>query len=147
MSEKSPIPSDASPAAPPILVVEDDREQREALCAMLDLEGFAHAEAANGKEALDYLGRSRAPCLVLLDLEMPVMSGWDFRTRQLADERLSGVPVVVVTGNEKGLSKSFPGAKGFLWKPLNFEKLVAILNGVCRRKTAEELRAITPATA
>lgn len=146
MSEKSPIPSDAKPPAPPILVVEDDREQREVLCAMLDLEGFAHAEAANGKEALDYLGRSGAPCLVLLDLEMPVMSGWDFRVRQLADERLSRVPVVVVTGNEKDLSKSFPGVRGFLRKPLNFEKLVAILDGVCCRGTTE-LPPTTPATA
>lgn len=145
MSEKGPIPSDASPA-PPILVVEDDREQREALCAMLDLEGFRHAEAANGKEALDYLGRSSAPCLVLLDLEMPVMSGWDFRARQLADERLSHVPVVVVTGNAKDLSKRFPGVKGFLWKPMNFEKLVAILDGVCRRETTG-LPVTTPATA
>jgi CheY-like chemotaxis protein len=127
-------------------VVEDDREQREALCAMLDFEGFAHAEAANGKEALDYLGRSGAPCLVLLDLEMPVMSGWDFRVRQLADERLSRVPVVVVTGNEKDLSKSFPGVRGFLRKPLNFEKLVAILDGVCCRGTTE-LPPTTPATA
>ena len=145
MSEKSPVPSDPS-SARPILVVEDDREQREALCAMLDLEGFAHAEAANGKEALDYLGRSRAPCLVLLDLEMPVMSGWDFRARQLADERLSHVPVVVVTGNDEGLSRRFPGAKGFLRKPLNFEKLLAILSGVCHRGTTE-LPPTTPATA
>jgi CheY-like chemotaxis protein len=114
-------------------VVEDDREQRETLCAMLDFEGFDHAEAANGREALDYLERSRAPCVVLLDLDMPVMNGWDFRAKQLADARLSRIPVVVVTANDEGLSDRFPGVVGFLWKPLRFEKLAAVLNRICPR--------------
>jgi CheY-like chemotaxis protein len=114
-------------------VVEDDREQRETLCAMLDFEGFGHAEAANGREALDYLNASKAPCLVLLDLEMPVMNGWDFRARQLADERLSRIPVVVVTANDESLSQRLPGVAGFLWKPLVFEKLASFLDRACSR--------------
>lgn len=135
---------ESPPAA--VLVVEDDREQRETLCAMLDLEGFEHAEAANGQEALDYLGESGAPCLVLLDLEMPVMNGWDFREKQLAEGRLSQIPVVVVTANDPGLTRRFPGAAGFLWKPLRFEKLVAILDRLCfRRKPL--LPTTIPATA
>src|SRR5688572_5458821 len=93
------LPAEHSRVEPPILVVEDDPEQRETLCAMLDLEGFEHAEASNGREALDYLEGFPAPCLVLLDLDMPVMNGWDFRRIQLADERLSAIPVVVVTAN------------------------------------------------
>jgi CheY-like chemotaxis protein len=129
--------------AAPVLVVEDDREQRETLCAMLDFEGFDHAEAANGREALDYLDRSGAPCVVLLDLDMPVMNGWVFRAQQLADERLSRIPVVVVTANDVGLSARFPGVAGFLYKPLIFEKLAALLALVCR----SEGKATTPATA
>jgi CheY-like chemotaxis protein len=145
VTEASPVPSDTTPASS-VLVVEDDREQRETLCAMLDLEGFEHAEAANGREALDYLNKSRAPCLVLLDLEMPVMNGWEFRAKQLAEERLSRIPVVVVTANVEGLSRRFPGAAGFLWKPLKFEKLVAVLDRMgCRKKTG--LATTTPATA
>ena len=136
----------ASPSPPAILVVEDDREQREALCAMLDLEGFEHAEAANGREALDYLDRSQAPCLVLLDLEMPVMNGWDFREKQLAEERLSGIPVVVVTATDPGSGRRFPGAAEFLWKPLKFEKVVAVLDRMCTRKK-EGSPVTTPATA
>ena len=132
--------SSVSLAPPPVLVVEDDREQRETLCAMLDFEGFDHFEAANGQEALDYLDEFAAPCVVLLDLEMPVMNGWDFRARQLADERLSRIPVVVVTANDDGVSDRFPGVAGFLWKPLKFEKLAAVLERVCRRR-------IMPATA
>jgi two-component system, chemotaxis family, chemotaxis protein CheY len=119
---------------PPILVVEDDREQREALCAMLDLEGFEHAQVSNGREALAYLNESGAPCVVLLDLEMPVMNGRVFRAKQLADERLSRIPVVIVTGNAEGVGTAFPGVAGFLWKPLKFEKLATVLDGVCKRR-------------
>jgi CheY-like chemotaxis protein len=129
-----------------VLVVEDDREQRETLCAMLDLEGFGHAEAANGREALDYLNLSPAPCLVLLDLEMPVMNGWDFRVAQLADARLSRIPVVVVTANDEGLARHFPGVVGFLWKPLKFERLVAILERSCARNK-KVLPALIPSAA
>ena len=139
-SPGSPVPT------PAVLVVEDDREQREALCAMLDLEGFEHAEAANGREALDYLDRSRAPCLVLLDLEMPVMNGWDFREKQLEDESLSDIPVVVVTASDRASSQRFPGAAGFLWKPLKFEKVVAVLDRMCIRKK-DVPPATRPATA
>jgi CheY-like chemotaxis protein len=143
LTETSKLPADTR-SAPPVLVVEDDREQREALCAMLDLEGFGHAEAANGREALDYLNESQPPCLVLLDLEMPVMNGWEFRVNQLADQRLSRIPVVVVTANDGGLGKRLPGVEGFLWKPLKFEKLVTVLDRRCPRKK-EGAPATTPA--
>jgi CheY-like chemotaxis protein len=127
---ESSVPSATRPAAP-VLVVEDDREQRETLCAMLDFEGFDYAQAANGREALDYLDKSRAPCVILLDLDMPVMSGWVFRAEQIEDERLSRIPVVVVTANPEGLRDRFPGVAGFLDKPLRFEKLAALLDRIC----------------
>ena len=145
LTETSKLPADTKPA-PPVLVVEDDSEQRQALCAMLDLEGFGHAEAANGREALDYLNESREPCLVLLDLEMPVMNGSDFRVEQLADARLSRIPVVIVTANDAGLAKRFPGVEGFLWKPLKFEKLLAILDRSCPREK-RALPMVTPVAA
>jgi CheY-like chemotaxis protein len=142
LTDQSLVLPDTSPA--PVLVVEDDREQRETLCTMLDLEGFGHAEAANGREALDYLNVSGAPCVVLLDVEMPVMNGRDFRAEQLADERLSRIPVVVVTGNAEGLGDGFRGVAGFLWKPLKFEKLAAVLDRICaRRGTTKTTLAIT----
>ena len=100
---------------------------------MLDLEGYRHVQASNGREALDYLAISSAPCLVLLDLDMPVMNGWEFRVNQLADDKLSRIPVVVVTASDTGLDKRFPGVEGFLWKPLRFEKLVRLLDRVCSR--------------
>jgi CheY-like chemotaxis protein len=132
VTQEIPVIPESCPPAP-VLVVEDDSEQRETLCAMLDFEGFGHTEAANGREALDYLAKSEAPCVVLLDLEMPVMNGWEFRTEQLADDRLSRIPVVVVTANDEGVSDRFPGVAGFLWKPLKFEALAAVLDRICRR--------------
>ena len=142
MTKTSSAPADVS-SAPLVLVVEDDREQREAVCEMLELEGFGPVQAANGREALDYLQGSRAPCLVLLDLEMPVMNGWEFRANQLADERLSRIPVVVVTANDEGLERCFPGLDGFLGKPLRFGKLVKVLERLCGRRRV----ATTPARA
>ena len=144
MTEPNPVPADTRPA--PILVVEDDREQRETLCAMLDLGGFGHAGAVNGREALDYLNEHRAPCLILLDVEMPVMNGFDFRAIQLANERLAGIPVVVVTANDRGQDARFPGVAGFLYKPLEFEKLTGLLDRVCGRR-GKALPALTPAAA
>lgn len=143
LNESSPLPVTTSPRVP-VLVVEDDREQRETLCAMLDVEGFGHEEASNGREALDYLEAFRAPCLILLDIEMPVMNGREFRAIQLADERLAQIPVVVVTANDRGLDARFPGVAGFLWKPLEFAKLALILDRVCSR-SGTVLGRLTPA--
>ncbi len=78
------------------MVVEDDHLIREAIVEALDEEGFEVIEAANGREALDKLHARRAS-LVLLDLMMPVMDGWQFREAQLHDPELSGIPVVVLS--------------------------------------------------
>jgi CheY-like chemotaxis protein len=113
---------------------------------MLDVEGFGHEEAANGREALDYLDAFRAPCLILLDIEMPVMNGLAFRVIQLADERLARIPVVVLTANDRGVDARFPGVAGFLSKPLEFARLAVILDRVCSR-TGTVLGGVTPAAA
>ncbi len=78
------------------MVVEDDHLIREAIVEALDEEGFDVIEAANGREALDKLHARRAS-LVLLDLMMPVMDGWQFREEQLHDPELSTIPVVVLS--------------------------------------------------
>lgn len=78
------------------MVVEDDHLIREAIAEALDEEGFEVIEAANGREALDKLHSEQAS-LVLLDLMMPVMDGWQFREEQLQDPELSTIPVVVLS--------------------------------------------------
>lgn len=81
-----------------VLVVEDDEDIRTDLTAILRVKGFAVEEAANGKEALARLRGGERPCLIVLDLMMPVMNGWELRAAMLADRELANVPVVVVSG-------------------------------------------------
>src|SRR5579863_8670231 len=82
---------------PCVLIVEDDDGAREALSDCLEMEGFSVVSARNGKEALDYLHSSPAPKIILLDLYMPVMTGWEFRAAQKQDSAIANIPVVVVT--------------------------------------------------
>lgn len=79
-----------------VLVVEDDVATRQLLATCLQLEGYCVETAANGVEGLEHM-RQRRPCLVLLDLMMPVMNGEQFRSAQLEDPTLAKVPVVCIS--------------------------------------------------
>lgn len=82
-----------------VLVVDDDVDLRESMQDLLTLNGHRAETAADGAEALEWLHRTgMRPCLVLLDLMMPGMDGFTFRSRLSADPRLADIPVVVVTG-------------------------------------------------
>lgn len=79
-----------------ILVVEDDGALRATLADTLRAEGFEVREAADGRAALDALESGLRPDLIVLDLMMPVMNGWEFRAAQLRDPDLSHIPVLVL---------------------------------------------------
>lgn len=103
---------------PLILIVEDDREIRESLSELLELEGYRTAAAADGGDALNYLAKQPAPHLILLDLMMPVMNGLEFRRQQLLDRDLATIPVIVLTaGREVPLENLRPQA--YLRKPVD----------------------------
>jgi CheY-like chemotaxis protein len=81
-----------------VLVVDDDRDLRGAIADLLRFEGLEAIEAENGLEALLHLRTATpSPDVVLLDLAMPVMTGWEFREAQLKDERLAKIPVVILS--------------------------------------------------
>jgi two-component system chemotaxis response regulator CheY len=80
-----------------IFVIEDDPDLASALCDLLRISGYRAAHAVDGIAALEMLGDSDLPDLILLDLMLPRLDGWGFRERQLADNRLSGIPVVVLS--------------------------------------------------
>jgi CheY-like chemotaxis protein len=82
-----------------VLVVEDDEVTREVVCHALVADGWIVSEARNGREALESLEHS-VPALVLLDLVMPEMDGFEFVARLRATERGRRVPIVVVTARE-----------------------------------------------
>jgi CheY-like chemotaxis protein len=82
-----------------VLVIEDDAESREALCHILELHGFEPYEAADGLEALEYLRNADTkPLVIVLDLRMPRMNGWEFLNSLCTDKELKSIPVVVLSG-------------------------------------------------
>jgi CheY-like chemotaxis protein len=78
-----------------VLVVDDDWQTRYALRMALEAAGYAVREATDGADALAQLRQGPPPDLILLDMVMPVMNGWEFRQEQARDPRLARVPVVV----------------------------------------------------
>lgn len=113
-----------------VLIVEDDADLREMIAHLLTLEGLEAASVANGREALDYLRRSDTPNVILLDLMMPVMDGWEFRREQRADPALAQVPVVVLSALD-GSRASDVRADAVLKKPLDFDKLLQLVRSYC----------------
>jgi CheY-like chemotaxis protein len=114
----------------PVLIVEDDEDLREMMAQLLSLEGFHTATVANGREALEYLHEAERPQVILLDLMMPVMDGWEFRRQQQADPVLAPVPVIVLSALDQQRASSL-GADAFLKKPLDFDRLLSLVRSYC----------------
>ncbi len=106
-----------------ILVVDDDPDIRAALEDILSICGYDVAVARNGREALQRL-RANPIDLVLLDLMMPVMTGWEFREEQLRDADTAAVPVVVISAVR---SPAPPPASAFLPKPFDLDRLLEVV--------------------
>ncbi|MEO8190612.1 MAG: response regulator [Acidobacteriota bacterium] len=111
-----------------LLLVEDDAELRESLCDLLRDAGFDVECAENGRVALTYLEGNSAPCVVLLDLMMPVMNGWEFRDAQFRNEKISDIPVVILTADGRAEIKAETlRAAGYLRKPIQVDRLLEML--------------------
>ena len=115
-----------------VLVVDDDESIRETLSEVLRDRGFSVAVAENGAAALAHLRAHELPCLIVLDLMMPVMSGAEFRDQQLADPRLAAVPVVVMSAADRGgvLARRIK-ADAFLPKPPSVRVLLQTVARFC----------------
>jgi CheY-like chemotaxis protein len=120
-----------SPPSCPVLIVEDDEDLRDMMAQMLNIEGFHTATVANGREALEYLHATGKPNVILLDLMMPIMDGWEFRRQQKADPELAPVPVIILSALDQ--TRAAPvDAEAFLKKPLDFERLLELVRDHCR---------------
>jgi len=114
-----------------ILVVEDHLDLREMLALLLETEGYSVDTASNGAEALECLQQS-CPSVILLDLMMPVMTGDEFRRRQLADQRYAHVPVICMTAAHDGKERAARlHADEYFQKPVNFEELLSAVRSHC----------------
>jgi CheY-like chemotaxis protein len=103
-----------------VLVVDDDEAVRESIALVLELEGYRVRVARHGLDALAMLHRESRPDVIVLDLEMPIMPGWDFRAAQLRDPTLAAIPVVVVSSSTHEVS-----ADRRLGKPFDVDELVS----------------------
>jgi CheY-like chemotaxis protein len=113
-----------------ILIVEDDEALANVLTEALGEEGYRVEVARNGEEGLAAIRRER-PDLILLDLMMPVMNGWQFRAEMTRNPDLASIPVVVMTADGRvGQKADELGAAGFLPKPISLERLVTELDRV-----------------
>jgi CheY-like chemotaxis protein len=121
-----------------ILVVEDDPDIRESVVEILEDEGHRVSSAGDGREALELLKSvSPAPDLILLDLMMPVMSGYQFREEQLKLPAFADIPVLVVTADVNARAKvDSLQAAGFVQKPLKIQPLLDLVGQLLAARAA-----------
>jgi CheY-like chemotaxis protein len=116
-----------------VCVVDDDADIREVLSDVLTLEGYDVVAAGDGESALERLRERKNACrLILLDLMMPHMNGWEFRRQQLQDPALASVPVVLLTGAGTA-AKSIDELRvaGTIEKPVDLDALLAKVAAYC----------------
>jgi len=113
-----------------ILIVEDDEDIREALRLTLEMENYKVLTAANGKMGLEALAKIETPCLVLLDLMMPIMDGWSFAEAISKDMALAAIPIVVVPAfSDKTLTQN--GVRRVIKKPVEIDLLLQLVKQYC----------------
>lgn len=110
-----------------VLIVEDDRESREAIVELLQIEGYKVISTANGQEALDAL-RSSRPDLIIMDMIMPRVNGFRFRRLQRRDPELASIPVIITTGIGKAAGVE---ANLILQKPIDVKVLLRAVAQFC----------------
>jgi len=114
-----------------VFIVEDDVDTREMLGRFLELEGYRVETAANGKLALERLGSGVGPCVIVLDLMMPVMDGWQFRQAQIHNTELADIPVIVVSAAGRDRIERIQ-ADAYLSKPVDLDELLGCVTQFCR---------------
>ncbi|GHA83457.1 response regulator [Cognatilysobacter bugurensis] len=119
-----------------LLVIEDDADIRDTIRAVFELDGYAVETAANGAEGLEKIAVMGRPCVILLDLMMPVMDGWGFleRLRAHADPDIASASVTVVSGvadHEEAATLRSRFGCGMVHKPADIAGLMRIVHDRC----------------
>ncbi len=112
-----------------ILVVEDDEDIRNAIIEVLEAEGYDTEYAGNGKEALDKITSMGKPCLVLLDMMMPIMNGRQFLDEVMKDAKLAPLPVLIVSAIADKVNPE--GSVGILKKPIDLDVILKVVSQYC----------------
>jgi CheY-like chemotaxis protein len=113
-----------------VLIIEDDTAVRETIQEILEIQGYKVFSAANGKEGTEVLKTCvPSPSVILLDLMMPVMNGWQFLDIQRNDPKLRDIPVVICSAYKETARAVKPNA--FIEKPVQFKALLGAIKAFC----------------
>jgi len=112
-----------------ILIVEDEKDIRDSLKMLLELEGYPVFTAKDGKEGLEILKNLESPCLILLDLLMPVMNGMEFLEAKKHEDAIAQIPVCIVSG--VATDPHLKNTAGFIKKPIDLEILLKFIKQYC----------------
>ena len=121
---------DTDDTMPCVLIVEDDDDVREFMQLLVSTYGYDTMTARDGQEALVKM-RQRKPCMVLLDLQMPRMDGWEFRERQVQDSALRNIPVVCVTAFFDPVQVTEQLGLRCIGKPADFPTIIDAVQSSC----------------
>jgi CheY-like chemotaxis protein len=113
-----------------LLVVDDDPDMRDAISELLEGEGYRVVRVENGRAALEILRAGGRPSMILLDMMMPVMSGWQFRREQQRDPSIQRIPVVMITASEERRGDLIPNQQ-VLTKPVRADELLKSVHRYC----------------
>jgi CheY-like chemotaxis protein len=116
---------------PTVLVVDDNTDAVDALAQILEYEGYAVATAHDGREALEYLGGHPTPDLIVLDLMMPIMNGWELRAELAKVPAFAKVPIVVMTALAQSAKIE---ADAILAKPIDLKRLLLVMDRLLARR-------------
>jgi CheY-like chemotaxis protein len=119
-----------------VFIVDDDETLLDALSGLLESEGYDVATATNGKEALERLSSAPPPGVILLDLKMPVMDGWQFLAARASESVVTHVPIVLLSG--LAFIPNAPGVADFLTKPIDSSRLLACVRRFCGEPPREK---------
>jgi|SRR5579862_242341 CheY-like chemotaxis protein len=123
----------------PIFVIDDSRDTLEAIAYWLEHCGYVAHPYDNARDAWQALCDGLRPALIILDLNMPGMNGFEFRAAQLRDERLASIPVVVLSGTATTKQEEAElGAVHILIKPTDLDTLLAVVQAQGIAKSAAE---------
>jgi CheY-like chemotaxis protein len=112
-----------------VLIVDDHCASRDVLTQLVEKDGRAVVTAGDGLEALNRVRSVPPPSLILLDLSMPRMNGWEFLRYKTADPTIARIPTIVLSGSA---TDDLPaGAMDLLAKPVDVERLLALIDQYC----------------
>jgi CheY-like chemotaxis protein len=132
MESAPPQDGDAAPAAPLIMIVDDDPEVRELCDLLLERAGYQRTIASSGEEAVSLLEQV-TPQLIVLDLNMPGMDGWSVAALVRKHERTARIPILVMTGLTQNVENAArrAGATAFVLKPIDAKRFVKEVKRLC----------------